>query len=72
MLVTSKRFTLIDEEKKRLLRSFMWGVLAVVATFAANYLEQYGLPEQAAFIAPMLPVIINLLNKWAGEHKYKV
>ncbi len=70
--ITSDRFELLDVEKQKLLRSLLWGILAVVAMALATYLEQYGLPEQAAFVAPLLPVIINLLNKWAGEHKYKV
>lgn len=71
-IVISKQFSLIDEDRKRLLRSLGWGLLAVVATFIAQYLQQYGLPDQVAFLAPLLPVVINLLNKWATEHSYAV
>lgn len=70
--VISEKYSLIPEDKKRLLRSLGWGLLAVVATFVAQYLQQYGLPEQVAFLAPLLPVVINTLNKWATEHSYIV
>lgn len=72
MIVTSKRWQVIPLEKKKLLYSFLYGVLALGCMFVAEYLTQFGVPEQLSFLAPFIPVIANFLIKWAGEHKYTV
>lgn len=72
MLITSKRWAVIPLEQKALFKSFKYGLLALLAMFLAEYLTQFGLPEQLAFLAPFLPVIVNFLTKWAGVHKYSV
>lgn len=72
MLLVSKQWQIIPLEKQKLVRSFLWAVVALIAMFVADYLTQFGLPEQLAFLAPFLPFIVNFLNKWAGEHKYMV
>lgn len=68
----SGRWELIPLEKKKLLESFLLGVSALIAIALVAYLEQFGLPEQLTFLAPFVPVIIQFLRKWAGEHTYKV
>lgn len=72
MLITSKRWEIIPLEQRKLFKSFAYALLALGAMFLAEYLTQFGLPEQLAFLAPFLPVIVNFLTKWAGEHKYAV
>lgn len=72
MIITSKRWDVIPLEQRALLRSFAYALLALGAMFLAEYLTQFGLPDQLAFLAPFLPVIVNFLTKWAGEHKYSV
>lgn len=72
MTIVSPQWMLIDEDRKKLLRSAGWAVLAVLAYALAEYLKQFGLPEQMAFAAPFVPVVINALLKWAKEHEYIV
>lgn len=72
MMIVSPQWMLIDEDKKKLLKSLGWGILALGAMALAEYLKQFGLPEQVAFAAPLLPVIINALLKWARENEYIV
>lgn len=72
MIITSKRWDVIPLEQRALFRSFAYALLALGAMFLAEYLTQFGVPEQLAFLAPFIPVIVNFLNKWAGVHKYTV
>lgn len=69
--IISERWELIPLEQKKLLRSFGYAVMAVVAFFIAQYLEQFGLPEELKAFAPFIPVAVNFLRKFAGEHTYK-
>ncbi len=68
--ITSKRWSLLSVEKQKLVKSFGYGLLALVALVLANYLEQFGLPSQVSFLAPFIPTIVNFLTKWAGENTY--
>jgi len=70
--IVSEKYNLLPEEKQKLLKSLGWGIMAVVATVIAEYLQQFGLPEQASLLAPLTPVIVNTLNKWASENTYIV
>lgn len=67
----SQRWELIPLEKRKLVRSALYAILAVVVMAVASYLQQFGLPEQFKYLAPFLPFIVNFLNKWAREHKYQ-
>lgn len=66
----STRWELIPLEKRKLIRSFFYGMLAVVGLFFAQYLEQYGLPEQFKYLSPFIPVVVNFLRKFSQENTY--
>lgn len=70
-MIISERFKLMPVEKQKLLKSFGYGVLALVALLLADYLQQFGLPERYALLAPFVPTVVNFLVKWAGEHEYR-
>lgn len=69
-ILKSDKWELIPLEKRKLLTSAGYGLLAVLALALASYLEQFGLPEQFEFLAPLVPVGINFLVKWSGTHTY--
>jgi len=69
--IISERWELVPLEQKKLLRSFGWSVLALVALFVADYLKTGALDAQVGDFAVFLPFLINALNKFAGQHTYK-
>lgn len=70
--VVSERWELLPIEKQKLFKSLGYGVLALGAYAVASYLEQFGLPEQLKAFVPLIPVAVNFLQKWAGEHTYVI
>lgn len=72
MIIKSKAWELIPLEQKKMVKSLFWGLVAVIALFISDYLKQYGLPEQVAFLSPLLPVLINFFYTWGRQHTYTV
>lgn len=72
MTLKSDVSELIPLEQKKLIKSFFYAVSAILAYMIIDYLNQYGLPEQFKAFTPLVPVAINLLDKWAREHHYVV
>lgn len=70
--IISAKWDLIPLEQKKLAKSALYGMLAVLTMALSSYLQQYGLPEQFKYLAPLLPVVINFLTKWAGQNTYKL
>lgn len=68
--IISEKWELIPLEQRKLVRSFMYGVLALVSLFIADYLTQFGLPKELEILAPFVPVMVNFLNKWARTNQY--
>lgn len=70
--LVSQKWKVIPLEKQKLLKSFGWGILALIALVLAEYLTLFELPEAMRFFAPFVPVVVNFLMKWGRENTYQV
>lgn len=70
--LVSEKYHLLPLEQQKLLKSFGWSLLALLALFLAEFLNTGALNAKLGDLAVFVPFVVNFLNKWGKENSYQV
>jgi hypothetical protein len=66
----SKRFSLVSEDKKKILTGALVAAAGAFITFVADAIPSVDFGQYTPFVVALVSVLVNAFRKWVSENKY--